>query len=51
MESSEDQLVIGRRSALKMLGLGSAAMLTGGFSDVLAAESKEKDSKSKSTCS
>ena len=40
MKSSEKQLVIGRRSALKMLGLGSAAMLTVGFSDVLAAEPK-----------
>ena len=40
MESSEKQLVIGRRSALKMLGLGSAAMLTVGFNDVLAVEPK-----------
>jgi uncharacterized protein (DUF362 family) len=40
MKTSEDQLVIGRRSALKMLGLSSAAMLTVGFSDVLAAEPK-----------
>ena len=40
MESSEKQLVIGRRSALKMLGLGSATMLTVGFSDVLAIEPK-----------
>jgi len=40
MESSEKQLVIGRRSALKMLGLGSAAMLTVGFRDVLAVEPK-----------
>jgi uncharacterized protein (DUF362 family) len=40
MKSSEKQLVIGRRSALKMLGLGSAAMLTVGFNDVLAAEPK-----------
>ncbi len=40
MESSEKQLVIGRRSALKMLGLGSAAMLTVGFTDVLAVEPK-----------
>ena len=40
MESSEKQLVIGRRSALKMLGLGSAAMLTVGFKDVLAVEPK-----------
>jgi uncharacterized protein (DUF362 family) len=40
MKPSENQLVIGRRSALKMLGLGSAAMLTVGFSDVLGAEPK-----------
>jgi uncharacterized protein (DUF362 family) len=40
MKSSEKRLVLGRRSALKMLGLGSAAMLTVGFSDVLGAEPK-----------
>jgi len=47
MKSSEDQLVIGRRSALKMLGLTSAAMLTAGFSDVLSAEPKENKPKPK----
>jgi uncharacterized protein (DUF362 family) len=41
MKSTENQLVIGRRSALKMLGLSSAAMLTVGFRDVLASEPKE----------
>lgn len=41
MKSSEKQLVVGRRSALKMLGLSSAAMLAGGFSDVSAAEPKD----------
>jgi uncharacterized protein (DUF362 family) len=40
MKSSEKELLLGRRSALKMLGLGSAAMLTVGFSDVLGAEPK-----------
>ena len=38
MSSSEKQLVIGRRGALKMLGLSSAAMLSVGLSDVLAKE-------------
>lgn len=38
MKISEKELVIGRRNALKMLGLGSAAMLTAGFGDVLATE-------------
>ncbi len=38
MERPEKQLVIGRRSALKMLGLSSAAMLAGGLSDIVAAE-------------
>jgi uncharacterized protein (DUF362 family) len=47
MKSSENQLVIGRRSALKMLGFSSAAMLTTGFSDVLAAEPKENKPKPK----
>lgn len=39
MKSKEEQLVVGRRNALKMLGLSSAAMLAGGFSDLNAAES------------
>ena len=38
MKTSEKQLVIGRRNALKMLGLGSAAMLSSGFTDILAVE-------------
>ncbi|MGB8491128.1 MAG: DUF362 domain-containing protein, partial [Bacteroidales bacterium] len=38
MKESEKQLVIGRRNALKMMGLGSAAMLSAGFSDLMAAE-------------
>lgn len=38
MKASEKQLVIGRRNVLKMMGLGSAAMLSVGFSDVLAME-------------
>lgn len=40
MKSSEKELVMGRRNALKMLGIGSAAMLSVGFSDVLASEPK-----------
>jgi len=47
MKSSENQLVIGRRSALKMIGLSSATMLTTGFSDVLAAEPNEDKPKPK----
>ncbi|MFZ2286989.1 MAG: DUF362 domain-containing protein [Bacteroidales bacterium] len=38
MGQSEKQLVVGRRNALKMMGLGSAAMLSTGFSDIIAAE-------------
>lgn len=38
MKVSEKQLIIGRRNALKMLGLGSAAMLSVGFRDVQAME-------------
>jgi uncharacterized protein (DUF362 family) len=41
MRSSEKHLVIGRRNALKMLGLGSAAMLSSGFSDIMDAEPGE----------
>jgi len=40
MKSSEKQLVMGRRGALKMLGLSSAAMLSVGLGDVLAKEPK-----------
>jgi uncharacterized protein (DUF362 family) len=38
MKASEKQLAIGRRNALKMLGLGSAAMLSVGFRDIQAME-------------
>ena len=38
MNVSEKELVIGRRNALKMIGLGSAVMLSSGFSDIMAAE-------------
>jgi uncharacterized protein (DUF362 family) len=38
MSISEKQLVVGRRNALKMLGLGSVAMLSSGFSDILSFE-------------
>jgi uncharacterized protein (DUF362 family) len=37
MKSTEKKLVMGRRSALKMLGLSSAAMLTGGFGSIASA--------------
>ncbi|MGI6324013.1 MAG: DUF362 domain-containing protein [Bacteroidales bacterium] len=38
MSGSDKELLVGRRQALKMLGLGSAGMLAGGFSDILAVE-------------
>ena len=38
MKASEKQLVLGRRNVLKMMGLGSAAMLSVGFSDIRAME-------------
>ncbi len=38
MKPSEKQLVIGRRNALKMMGLGSAGMLAAGFTDINAIE-------------
>src|SRR5512135_3251177 len=47
MKISEKELVVGRRNALKMIGLGSAAMLASGFSDILAAEPKEMKAKPK----
>ena len=47
MKSSEKQLVMGRRGALKMLGLSSAAMLSVGLTDVLAKEPKTDTPKPK----
>jgi uncharacterized protein (DUF362 family) len=47
MKTSDKQLVIGRRDALKMLGLGSAAMLSAGFSDIMAAEPSDMKTKLK----
>ena len=41
MKKNENKLVTGRRDALKMLGLGSAAMITGGFRKV----SSDKEAK------
>lgn len=38
MNASEKQLMMGRRNALKMIGLGSAAMISTGFKDIMAAE-------------
>lgn len=38
MKASEKELVIGRRNALRMIGLGSAAMLASGFKDIQAIE-------------
>ena len=38
MKASEKELSIGRRNALKMLGLGSVGMMAAGFTDVLAKE-------------
>jgi uncharacterized protein (DUF362 family) len=42
MKASEKELVNGRRNALKLLGLGSAVMLSSGFSDILAVEPADK---------
>jgi uncharacterized protein (DUF362 family) len=47
MKTSDKELIMGRRNALKMLGLGSAAMLTAGFGDVLAAGSNDMKAKPK----
>jgi mannonate dehydratase len=39
----KELLITGRRNALKMLGLGSAALFTGGFKNELSAKSPVKD--------
>jgi uncharacterized protein (DUF362 family) len=41
MKLSDKELLTGRRNALKMIGLGTAGMLAGGFSDILAAEPED----------
>jgi uncharacterized protein (DUF362 family) len=48
MKASEKELVIGRRNALKMLGFGSALMLSAGFNDILAAEPADMKAPAKS---
>ncbi len=47
MKASEKQLVIGRRNVLKMIGLGSAGMLSVGFSDIQAMEPPDMKPKAK----
>ncbi|HLN19883.1 MAG TPA: DUF362 domain-containing protein [Bacteroidales bacterium] len=41
MKNSSKELITGRRNALKMIGLGTAGMLAGGFTDILASEPKD----------
>jgi uncharacterized protein (DUF362 family) len=41
MKASSKELMTGRRNALKMIGLGTAGMLAGGFRDILAAEPED----------
>jgi uncharacterized protein (DUF362 family) len=38
MKASEKQLIMGRRNVLRMMGLGSVAMLSSGFVDIQAVE-------------
>jgi uncharacterized protein (DUF362 family) len=47
MKPTEKHLVMGRRNALKMLGLSSATMLAGGFSDLSAIEPRDMKPKPK----
>jgi len=47
MKTSEKHLIIGRRNAIKMLGLGSAAMLSSGFTDIMAVEPGDMKAKPK----
>lgn len=41
MKDASKELMTGRRNALKMIGLGTAGMLAGGFRDILAAEPED----------
>jgi uncharacterized protein (DUF362 family) len=47
MKATEKELVVGRRNALKMIGLGSAAMLSVGFRDIQAVEPLDMRPKAK----
>jgi uncharacterized protein (DUF362 family) len=47
MSTTEKQLQVGRRNALKMIGLGSTAMLAAGFRDVMAVEPADLKAKPK----
>jgi len=42
MESKEDKINTGRRNALKILGLGSAAMFTGGLGNISSAQTVQQ---------
>lgn len=44
MKTREDELIIGRRNALKLIGLSSAAMLSAGFGHTAAASVDEAES-------
>jgi uncharacterized protein (DUF362 family) len=43
MKTTENQLLIGRRNALKILGVGSAALFTGAFGAIPSAEAMEME--------
>jgi len=47
MKTSDKHLIFGRRDALRMIGLGSAGMLAGGFTDILAVEPADIKAKPK----
>lgn len=47
MKIPEKELVVRRRDALKMIGLGSAAMLSAGFTDIIAVEPPDMKAKPK----
>ena len=49
MKTSSKELITGRRNALKMIGLGTAGMLAGGFRDILAAEPEDSKPAPKET--
>jgi uncharacterized protein (DUF362 family) len=47
MKTSDKHLIFGRRDALRLIGLGSAGMLAGGFTDILAVEPADMKPKPK----
>ena len=50
MKTKKEKLVTGRRDALKTLGLGSAALLSGGFGNITAEQAQQQETTKQTSC-